>query len=439
MVREAANPPTAVKLSKRNTLTLPEVVLWLYTLFFISICFSLYFVSSITIGLIIIAGLINNWLETKTFFNPRLKNPFLYGCLSLFIAYFIALLYSHPNHEGWSDIQVKTALIFSPLAICSTSFINSTTKKKLSVNLIFVVIIASLYCTGTAIGRYFQSGDSSFFFYHTLVHPVNGHAIYFSVLVFIALLFSIELLLKSIFILSKAFHLACIVFLSFFLFLLSSKLVIAFYFLYLIACFISLIKKKPSHSKLIITSLILFIAASLISLTTSNPVSRRFVDITEGNLQVLNMEKFNPGMYFNGVQFRLLEWRFTSEILNENHGWITGVGPANAQDLLNKKYASLDMYIGEPSRGDHGFLGYNTHNQFLETILKTGVFGLLALLFTCFTLIKMARQKKKRLISFIIALLITWLFTESVLERQYGIIIFTFFPLFIWSEEKQAA
>jgi O-antigen ligase len=426
-----------VKLSKRNTLTLPEVALWLYTLFFISMCFSLYIISSITIGLIIIAGLVNNWMETKTFFNPRLKNPFLYGCLSIFILYFIALLYSNLSQEGWSDIQVKTGLIFSPATVCSTSFINSTEKKKLSVNLIFIVVIASLYCAGTAAWRYFQSGDSSFFFYHTLVHPVNGHAIYFSVLVFIALLFSIELLVKSNFILSKSFHLACIVFLSFFLFLLSSKLVITFYFLYLIVCFTSLIKKKPSRRKLIITLLILFIAVSIISLTTSNPVSRRFVDIMGGNLQVLKMEKFNPGMYFNGVQFRLLEWRFTSEILNENHGWMTGVGPANAQDLLNKKYISLDMYVGEPSHGNHGFLGYNTHNQFLGTVLKTGVFGLMALLFTCFTLIKMAWQKKKRLISFIVILLITWLFTESVLERQYGIIIFTFFPLFLWSEQKQ--
>jgi O-antigen ligase len=94
------------------------------------------------------------------------------------------------------------------------------------------------------------------------------------------------------------------------------------------------------------------------------------------------------------------------------------------------------MYVGEPARGDQGYLGYNTHNQFLETLLKTGVGGLVVLLFLCFSLIKMAWQKKKKELSFIIALLLAWLFTESVLERQYGILIITFFPLFLSLDKK---
>jgi O-antigen ligase len=146
------------------------------------------------------------------------------------------------------------------------------------------------------------------------------------------------------------------------------------------------------------------------------------------------MDKFNPGMYFNGVQFRLLQWRFTGEILIENHAWVMGIGPGNAQYLLDQKYVSSNMYIGEPERGDHGFLGYNTHNQFLESLLKTGISGPIALLFICITLIKWAWQKRKRQTAFIAALFIVWLFTEAVLERQYGIQIFIFFPLFLWEE-----
>ena len=68
-----------------------------------------------------------------------------------------------------------------------------------------------------------------------------------------------------------------------------------------------------------------------------------------GNLKVLEMDKFNPGMYFNGIQFRLLQWRFTAEILNENDGWWIGVGPGNAQHLIDQKYISTNMYIGEPA------------------------------------------------------------------------------------------
>jgi hypothetical protein len=57
-------------------------------------------------------------------------------------------------------------------------------------------------------------------------------------------------------------------------------------------------------------------------------------------------------------------------------------------------------------------------------------------LFICITLVKWAWQKRKRQAAFITALFIVWLFTEAVLERQYGIQIFIFFPLFLWSSEK---
>jgi O-antigen ligase len=97
------------------------------------------------------------------------------------------------------------------------------------------------------------------------------------------------------------------------------------------------------------------------------------------------------------------------------------------------------MYTGDPVRGDRGFLGYNTHNQFLETLLQTGIIGLLILLVLCISLVKMAWQKKSMSVGFIIILLLLWMFSESVFETQYGIIIFTFFPLFIYYGQKWEA
>jgi O-antigen ligase len=346
------------------------------------------------------------------------------------------LLFTANKPESWLDLQLKTGLVLIPAAILSTCPTSKTMRERLSLYFITIIAAASLYCIGFALWNYYLTGNSSFFFYHILVHPIGGHAIYFSVLVFIALIFLVEDIERNNFIMGRFPHFALVAFLSVFLFLLSSKLVIGFYFLYLLARFAGLIKSRSANLILVISLLVIFIAGGTIAFTTNNPVSRRFSDILNGDLRVVNQETFNPGMYFNGVQFRLLQWKFTGEILCENHGWLTGVGPGNAQHLLDQKYISSNMYVGEPSRGDHGFLGYNTHNQFLETLLKTGVFGLIILLFIYFILIRMARQKKKRSTSFIISLLLIWLFTESVLERQYGIVIFTFFPLFLWLDEK---
>ena len=88
------------------------------------------------------------------------------------------------------------------------------------------------------------------------------------------------------------------------------------------------------------------------------------------------------------------------------------------------------MYVGEPAKGTTGFLGYNTHNQFLETLLQSGIAGLSILLAIVISLARMAWLKKRRVLSTITILFLAWLFSESVFETQFGIMIFTFFPLF---------
>jgi O-antigen ligase len=410
------------------------VIQGLYIAFFISLACSFRAISSIVPVLLLITGLIKNRVERGTFFNPSLKNPFLYGCILLFLFHLVALLFTGADKAGWADLQVKTGLVLAPLAFCCTGF-SDETRKKLAVYFIIIIAATACYCLISAIYNYFQTRDTSFFFYHSLVQPVNGHAIYFAVLVFIALLFLIEAYPVTGLVLKRPVRAIFIIFLSFLLFLLSSRLVLGFYFLYLLVYLTGRVKKR-SANRFLISGAVIIVTAGIIVLATNNPVSRRFSDIMTGNWKVVRMERFNPGMYFNGVQFRLLQWRFTGEILIENHAWVTGIGPGHAQYLLDQKYISSNMYIGEPERGDRGFLGYNTHNQFLESLLKTGISGPIALLFICITLIKWAWQKRKRQTSFITALFIVWLFTEAVLERQYGIQIFIFFPLFLWESEK---
>ena len=149
---------------------------------------------------------------------------------------------------------------------------------------------------------------------------------------------------------------------------------------------------------------------------------------------MVSRDKFNQGDYFNGLQFRLLQWKFVPEILNEHHRWWTGVSPGDAEFFLDQKYISANMYTGNNAGG--GFLHYNTHNEFLEAMLQTGIIGLFVLLVICFSLIKMVLLKPNMKISFVTMLLLAWLFTESAFETQYGILIFTFFPLFIPDDKK---
>jgi O-antigen ligase len=159
--------------------------------------------------------------------------------------------------------------------------------------------------------------------------------------------------------------------------------------------------------------------------------------VIQTDFNFIQREKFNPGDYFNGLQFRLLQWEFVPAILNEKKSWLLGVSPGDAQNCLNQKYISKNMYIGTVERGDKGFIGYNTHDQFLESLLETGVIGGLVFLLICWSLAKMAWERKNAELSFITILLLIYSFAESVFETQYSLFIFLFFPLFFYLPKRK--
>lgn len=402
----------------------------LYFIFITSLIFSLRAVSSISIGLILIAGLVKNKRELKSFFHSNSKNLFLTGCILFYLLHIITIFYTNNRPETWSNLRIKSGLIFVPLAICFTDYIKADTRRNLLTGFCIILAVASLYCIWIAFLHYLKTAETAQFFYHALVKPFGHHAVYFSILVFIALLFLIESKIKNILVLKRQFHVFLIIFLSTVLFLLSSKLVIVFYLLYLFYFFIILIKKRKRSRVWLISSFTLLIIISSLAFVIRNPLSSRFYDVYNGDLTILKQETFDPGKYFNGIQFRLLQWKFTGEILNETNRWWYGVSPGDAQALLDQKYISKKMYTGDPEQGTRGFLGYNTHNQFLETILQSGIPGLVILLIICISLLRIAWQKKRKAVSSVILLLLAWLFSESVFETQFGIMIFTFFPLF---------
>src|SRR6202008_668872 len=138
--------------------------------------------------------------------------------------------------------------------------------------------------------------------------------------------------------------------------------------------------KNPRKRRLAITGAFILCSAAVTFLfVTKNPVSERFRDIAKGDIKIVTQKSFKEGDYFNGLQFRLLQWRFVAEILTENKRWWPGVSPGDAQTQLGKKYLAKHMYAGDPSTGSRGYLIYNTHNQFLETLLQNGIAGLVVL------------------------------------------------------------
>jgi O-antigen ligase len=180
-----------------------------------------------------------------------------------------------------------------------------------------------------------------------------------------------------------------------------------------------------------VTISVLLIGVGVVA-TTNNPITVRYRDMA-GDLAVIRQTQFNPGMYFNPLQLRLLEFRFAREILQEHRAWLFGVSPGDSQDLLDQKYVQTNMYIGDaaggPNRHIRGYIGYNFHDQYLETTVCSGLLGLAALLAIFAALFAAARKRGTWESWIVIVILAVFFIPESALTLQHGVFLFCFFPL----------
>jgi O-antigen ligase len=213
--------------------------------------------------------------------------------------------------------------------------------------------------------------------------------------------------------------------------LLNSKLMLVIAVLIVIHGIMRRYSRRKNKRIVFISGAVLIAGVSVLALT-DNPISARYKDMA-GNLAIVRQKEFNPNTYFDALQLRLLEWRFASEILREHNAWILGVSPGDSQDLLDQKYIEAKMYIGNPADGPHrhirGFIGYNFHNQYLETFVRSGSLGLAALL-AIFVAMFVAAGRKASVDAWItIGIIAVFFIPEAPLTMQHGIFLFCFFPL----------
>jgi O-antigen ligase len=407
-------------------------LLYLFYLgFLVSVAGGFRAISSIAIGLILATGFIKNKMDTGSWFNAALRNRYLLFCSLFFLLQLMYLPFSNNLYEGWKHVQIKSALLFIPLSFYCCPFIDKNRFRSLMNAYVFAMAIMLTWCLGVAFINYqFHHAPLTVFYYHQLVSNLGHHAVQFSILVFAALIYLLQSASQGSYLINRSCHFLLTAYFIAGIFLLSSKLVIVFLLGYL-AVFGFLQLQKKFSTRLAVA--IIVIAATLCSsslLFTQNPVSRRFNDVMHGDVRIVTQTSFSPGHYFNGVQFRLLQWRFVKEIMQENRAWLFGVSPANAQHLLDQKYLSTHMYTGMPGTASHGFLGYNTHNQFLEALLQTGLIGLICFLAICIEMVRMVVRYKNNMLTVLVILLLAYTFSDAVLETQYGLVLFIFLPLF---------
>ncbi len=124
----------------------------------------------------------------------------------------------------------------------------------------------------------------------------------------------------------------------------------------------------------------------------------------------------------NGDKVRLIMWTVTTLQCMEHP---MGVGTGNVDGNLSEALAEVNQ-IEMSAKTPNNEIRYNPHNQFLQTTMELGFLGLAVFVFILAKGIQWGVRKKNGLLILVISCLSFNCLFESMLQRQTGIVFFTF-------------
>lgn len=368
---------------------------------------------NITFGFFIVSCLVS--YKTLQFnLNKTLIIPIVYYLLCV-----LSLVFSVDTQETIKYLSKGIFFLIIPLCFFFLPKINQKRRNFIFDIFSYAMGFTALFCIARAGIRFIKTGDIDYFFYHELV-SLEVNAIYVSLFIGTAFIYLLNKISK------KSLEYILLIILFAFLILLSSKNVIV---ITLIATIISLFKIVKVNRKKSIFAL--FIVAGIAVIPLSQKLYERFqlefkntsenVVIDNGiiNVSLQNawlQDQFDHNHYFNGSAFRVYQARIFKEIISVDHRYLTGYGSSAVQPKIKEVQLEDGLY-------DY-YLDLNFHNQYLQSFANLGILGFVMILI--FNGINWFKSCKTNDMFFVYYALLTTsiMFTESLFERQRGIVFF---------------
>lgn len=191
-----------------------------------------------------------------------------------------------------------------------------------------------------------------------------------------------------------------------------------FLILFLLAAFIHYLSTKIGKKKTLLFTVISPIVFYVLVLITP-PLKSQWDDAKHFTVDFID----NPTTFVsdttnadNGSSVRLIMWTISTQVLTEHP---LGVGTANVDDYLYAKLTKLKQYKLAKKY-------YNPHNQYLQSGIEIGMIGLAVLLLLLIKATNLAWKQRNYLLLFIVVNLAFNMLFESMLQRQSGIVFYTF-------------
>lgn len=366
--------------------------------------------SVLTIAILFLWVLLGGYKNIFT----ALKNRIVFLLILTFLIPLVSVLYSHNREEGLFSIQKTLSLLIFPLVLFTTK-LNKKTTQSIIYSFAISCSVASIACFLYAIGRNYSTNS-----FATIIPDLFGTTMSDKLLgishVYLSLYVSFTIIIFSYFLIAKEKHnynsilvIILIAFLLFFLFLLGGKMsIIALFILALISCIAFIIKTK----RWFVGLLFFILPVSIFFLTIRN--SQYAKDRFSALFNSTNYEIGNNS--WNSIGSRVSILKCTIDNFKKNP--IVGTGVGDVQDDLDECTGDLEFT---------SLKGMNPHNQYLQYLLGVGLIGMIVFLVSLIYPFLIAYRDKNKLYMYFVFLFSLCFLTESLLERQHGVMFFAFF------------
>lgn len=395
--------------------------------FFVKIIGSAFFVFGLTIPFSITTNHISLFLIILSWFclpnslksrSLSIKNNFLIASSTFLFLTTVSLIYFKNIDEAGAVMErniffVLVALTFYLLIFNYQQFITRFAQGFIIGNLINGLNVLFIYYNAQSLLNESLTDEA-------IQNILPMHATYMAFFFASSIIILVRNILNQV--INHLLSWVLIAFFSIIIVLIGSKMGILFLCIVFVYFFYQLFVKNFNF-RIVATTCSLFIC--LIILGSKNDIiAYRFASIMSLNFQRHPVKGFNT---FSG---RIFFWRCASKIIERN--FLFGVGVGNAQRELDLCYLENEPTV------DEKFLNtYNAHNQFLQIFLEYGLFGIIILLSIFYAMINCS-IKTKFSEGFILALMFFLFFlTESALNRDKGIVPFSFLACAIYAQAKE--
>lgn len=345
-------------------------------------------------------------------------DSFFWPSALFFIYMALSLSWSTNPENGLSQLETKTSFLLVPLFLIAGKrhWDPALRDKALKVfwwgNLL-AVAIALLYASYRSIqtGAFYETnafGRRYYFLYTHLASPLM-HPGYVGTFVGMAILSALFLQQKADR-MGKRIYWASIGLFILFMILLQARInLIALFFVLGLAALVQAIMSR--NYKLLSLPVGAVILLGTMVLLAPESLKKRYLQVPDFSYDI-------SGEDFNSATYRLAEWKSAVHAIDKKPWFGNGLG--GNSEALNEAYHDLKFWEGLKK-------GFNAHNQYLETMLATGLIGLLLLLYLIGNYAYHAWRQRDYLILLNVLFFAICLSTESMFERIWAVLLFTIF------------